>query len=106
MDSIIPRLVQSLHERERDPIRAVSELLLSFVAAYEHIPPQRRLELFKSLVDKVGAVKFLFALLVILLDKHPGDEKVVQFGVNLIQQYNIIIQFQVSLEISRSIFRL
>lgn len=96
MESIVPRLVESLHEREKDPIQAISELLLGFVAAFEHIPSQRRLELFKSLADKIGSSKFLFVLLIILLDKHPGNEQVVRFGVNLVQRYDIIIQFQVS----------
>lgn len=83
MESVIPCLVQSLHKRKGDPLTGVSELLLSFVAAYEHIPAQRRLGLFSSLAEKLGTDGFLFALLVLLKDKHPSGKGVTQFAVEL-----------------------
>lgn len=89
MESVIPRLVQSLHKRKDGPLMSVSELLLSFAAAYEHISPQRRLDLFVSLVDKVGPNDYLFALLTILLDKFPSDRSVVQFAVDLSSRYDV-----------------
>ncbi|CAD6593091.1 MAG: snoRNA-binding rRNA-processing protein utp10 [Alectoria sarmentosa] len=89
MDSVIPRLVQSLHNRKDGPLMSVSELLLSFAAAYEHISPQRRLDLFVSLVNKVGPNDYLFALLTILLDKFPGDRSIVQFAVDLSSRYDV-----------------
>lgn len=94
MESVIPRLVQSLHKRKDGAFVGVSELLLSFAAAYEHIPAQRRLNLFMSLVDKVGSSEYLFALLAILMDKYPDDQRVVQFAVDLTTHYDVKARLQ------------
>ena len=67
MELVIPQLVKSLHKRKEDLILGTSELLLSFVAAFEHIPSHRQLDLFKSLVNKLGPTDFLFALLIQLI---------------------------------------
>lgn len=97
MESVIPQLVKSLHQRKEDLILGTSELLFSFVAAFEHIPSQRQLDLFKSLTNKLGPVDFLFALLILLLDKYPDDQAVVQFAANLAGSYDALTQIQVSL---------
>ena len=97
MESVIPRLVQSLHKRKDGPLVGVSELLLSFAAAYEHIPSQRRLDLFVSLVDKVGPSDYLFALITILLDKYPGDTSVMQFATELTGRYSVKTRLQVEI---------
>ena len=93
MDSIIPRLVQSLHKR-KGSLSAVSELLLSFAAAFEHVPFQRRLDLYTSLVNKVGPDAHLFAFLAILLDKYPKNRRVIQFAVDLTNQYDVKTQLK------------
>ena len=95
MDSVIPRLVQSLHKRKDGPLVGVSELLLSYVAAYEHIPTQRRLDLFVSLVNRVGPSDYLFALIAILLEKYPSDRSVVQFATALTSRYSVKTRLQV-----------
>lgn len=95
MESVIPRLVQSLHKRKDGPLVGVSELLLSFAAAYEHIPPQRRLDLFGSLVDKTGPADYLFALITILLDKYPNDRSVVRFASDLTSRYSVKTRLEV-----------
>ena len=95
MESIIPCLVQSLRKRKDSPLLGVSELLLSFVAAYEHIPPPRRLDLFVSLVNKAGPSDYLFALITILLDKYPGDRSVMQFATDLTSRYKVKTRLQV-----------
>ena len=97
MESVIPRLVQSLHKRKDGPLVGVSELLLSFAAAYEHIPSRRRLDLFVSLVNKVGPGDYLFALITILLDKYPGDRSVMQFATELTGRYSVNTRLQVEL---------
>ena len=94
MESVIPPLLESLHNRKEGPFTGVAELLLSFAAAFEHIPSQRRLDLFHSLADKVGPADYLFALLTILIDKYPNDSNVVQFAADLAGRYNIIIRLQ------------
>lgn len=96
MESVIPRLAVSLQKQKKDPMIGVSDLILSFVAAFEHIPSQRRLELFKSLADKLGAPDYLFALLTILLDKHSSDRKILDFAAELAGLYDIQTQFQVN----------
>lgn len=96
MESVIPRLVKSLHTRNENPTTGTMELLFSFVAAFEHIPLPRRLGLFKSLVDKLGTTEFLFALLVLLLDKYPDNAVVRSFGADLIGAYDALTQLQVS----------
>ena len=95
MESIIPCLVQSLRKRKDSPILGVSELLLSFVAAYEHIPPPRRLDLFVSLVNKIGPSNYLFALIAILLDKYPADRSVMQFATDLTSRFKVKTRLQV-----------
>ena len=97
MESVIPRLVQSLHQRKDGPLVGVSELLLSFAAAYEHIRSQRRLDLFVSLVNKVGPNDYLFALIAILLDKYPSQGSVVQFAIVLISRYSVETRLQVKI---------
>ena len=98
MDSVIPGLVQSLHNRKDGTFVGVSELLLSYVAAYEHIPTQRRLDLFISLVNKVGPGDHLFALIAILLDKYPSDRSVLQFATNLSSRYSVKTRLQVKIK--------
>lgn len=95
MESVIPRLVKSLHKRKENPITGTLGLLFTFVAAFEHIPSSRRLSLFKSLADKLGTTEFLFALLVLLLDKHPDDEMVRTFAADLTGAYDPLTQLQV-----------
>lgn len=97
MELVIPQLVKSLHKRKRDLILGTSELLFSFVAAFEHIPSHRQLELFKSLANKLGPIDFLFALLILLLDKYPDDQVVVQFAANLAGSYDVLTQLRVCL---------
>ncbi|KAL8984704.1 MAG: hypothetical protein Q9205_001393 [Flavoplaca limonia] len=94
MDSVIPRLMDSLRRRSKDTLAAVSELLLSFAAAFEHVPARKRLGLFQSLMDMIGADEFLFALLILLQDKFPNNKRVLQFSVDLLNCYEAQTQFQ------------
>ena len=96
MELVIPRLVESLHKRRVDPLISISELLLSFVAAYQDIPLQRRRDIFASLINKVGAKDFLFALLILLVDKYPSDQSVVDFAARLTTQQGCRTQLTVS----------
>ena len=96
MESVIPRLVQSLHKRKDGALAGVSELLLSFVAAYEHVPTQRRLDLFISLANKVGPGDYLFALIAILLYKYSSDRSVMQFATVLASRYSVETRLQVT----------
>lgn len=87
IDSVIPPLVDSLRKQKEDPVEGASELLLSFAAAFEHIPSHRRFGLFHSLINRLGPVEFLFALLVMLANKYPGNKSVLQFAADLASRY-------------------
>lgn len=74
IDQVVPALVQSLRNQKRDVVAGTSELLLSFTATFEHIPSQRRQRLFETLVTKLGAHDFLFAVLAMLASRYgPGQ---------------------------------
>lgn len=92
IDSIIPPLMATLRKKSEGPVTSASELLLSFVTAFEHIPVYRRQKLFRSLVEKLGPEDFLFAILAMLLDKYVGDSKIRAFAADLASQYNPITQ--------------
>ncbi|KAI9818592.1 MAG: snoRNA-binding rRNA-processing protein utp10 [Thelocarpon impressellum] len=85
---VIPPLVGSLRKQNQDPVAGTAELLLSFVAAYEHIPSHRRLELFTSLVRTLGEQDFLFALLAMLADRYANDAEVQVFTATLTAQFS------------------
>ncbi|KAL8694950.1 MAG: hypothetical protein Q9218_000521 [Villophora microphyllina] len=89
MNSVIPRVMDSLRKRHTDPMAGVSELLLSFVATYEHIPSHRRLALFRSLMDLVGVDDYLFALIILLQNKLPSNKRVSKFLVDLLDCYQV-----------------
>ncbi|KAI9802060.1 MAG: snoRNA-binding rRNA-processing protein utp10 [Piccolia ochrophora] len=92
ISQVIPPLVQSLRRQNQDPVEGTADLLLSFVAAFEHIPSHRRLALFTSLVETLGAEDFLFSLLAMLADRSRDDKKAVTFAVQLAAQFSPEIQ--------------
>lgn len=96
MDSVIPRIMDSLRKRGKDPMSGVSELLLSFVAAFEHVPLDRRLTLFRSLVEMIGVDEFLFALLLLLHNKFLHSREALQFSIDLLNCYGVESQLQVN----------
>ena len=96
MESVIPRLTHSLQGHKDGALLGISGLLLSFAAAFEHIPSQRRLDLFTLLTDQIGPSEYLFALLIIMMDKYPGNRKILQFATDLTRRYNPLIRLSVS----------
>lgn len=97
MESVIPSLIESLHMEKNDTVVGALDLMISFVAAFKHIPAQRQLFLFKSLTDKLGPADFLFAILILLLDRYPDDPIVVCFAGELAGSYGGAVQLQVIL---------
>ncbi len=91
---VVPPLIKSLLKGKKDPVAGASELLLSFVTAYEHIPSHRRLGLFISLVETLGPDKFLFAVLAMLADKYGTNDQVLSFSTELFNHFKIETQFQ------------
>lgn len=96
IDTVIPPLVDTLRKNKGDPVAGASELLLNFVAAFEHIPIYRRQSLFQSLIDKLGPQDFLFAVLTMLMDKYNGDKTVAVFSQELVSHYDSTTQLLVS----------
>ncbi|TGO45672.1 hypothetical protein BCON_0374g00070 [Botryotinia convoluta] len=91
---VIPPLITSLRNDKGNPVTGAAELLLSFVAAYEHIPVHRRKGLFISLVQTLGAEDFLFALLIMLVDKYGVNDDIKSFSAELTNAFSVEVQLQ------------
>ncbi|KAM0334127.1 hypothetical protein ACHAQA_001147 [Verticillium albo-atrum] len=89
---VVPPLMESLKKGKRNPIAGATELLVSFVTAYEHIPSHRKQDLFVSLVDTLGPEEFLFALLAMLVDKYGAGPSMASFAADLLAVYNAEVQ--------------
>ncbi|PNH72790.1 hypothetical protein VD0001_g4740 [Verticillium dahliae] len=89
---VVPPLMESLKKGKRNPIGGATELLVSFVTAYEHIPSHRKQDLFVSLVDTLGPEEFLFALLAMLVDKYGSGPSIASFAADLLAVYNAEVQ--------------
>jgi U3 small nucleolar RNA-associated protein 10 len=92
---VIPPLVDSLRRENRDPVVGAADLLLSFVAALQHMPGHRKIHLFKMLIETLGAQEFLFALLAMLADKYNADPHVRSFVMELCAHYDCETQLVV-----------
>ncbi|THC97168.1 hypothetical protein EYZ11_003333 [Aspergillus tanneri] len=84
IDQVVPALIQSLRNQKRDVVSGTSELLLSFTAAFEHIPSHRRLRLFHALITKLGTTDFLFAVLAMLANRYSMDKDVLILMTGLV----------------------
>jgi U3 small nucleolar RNA-associated protein 10 len=105
---VIPPLVSSLRNQNGNLVTGAAELLLSFVAAYEHIPPHRRRDLFTSLVQTLGAEDFLFALMAMLVDKYGATQNIQSFAIDLSSSFSVEVQLHSAvkyLELVRDILR-
>ncbi|KAL5326753.1 hypothetical protein ACEPPN_004442 [Leptodophora sp. 'Broadleaf-Isolate-01'] len=91
---VIPPLISSLRKEKGNPVTGAAELLLSFIAAYEHVPPHRRKGLFSSLVQTLGAEDFLFALLAMLVDKYGVTDSIRSFVSELTGSFGVEVQLQ------------
>ncbi|KAI0430457.1 armadillo-type protein [Xylaria sp. FL1042] len=91
---VVPPLIQSLRKGKVSPLAGSSELLLSFVTAYEHIPSHRRLGLFVSLVETLDAKEFLFALLSMLIKMYSPTDQVLSFATEVFNYFTVEIQLQ------------
>ena len=94
IDKVIPPLIASLRKEKGSPVTGAAELLLSFVAAYEHVPAHRRKGLFSSLVRTLGPEDFLFALLAMLADKYGVTDGIKSFTADLSGAFTVDIQLQ------------
>jgi U3 small nucleolar RNA-associated protein 10 len=95
---VVPALVQSLRKQKRDVVSGTSELLLSFIAAFEHIPSHRRHRLFEALITRLGTHDFLFAVLAMLGNRHVTDKDVLSLmcsiASNNLPEMQLIVSFK------------
>ncbi|PYH89674.1 SSU processome component Utp10 [Aspergillus ellipticus CBS 707.79] len=94
IDQVVPALIQSLRNQKRDVVSGTSELLLSFTAAFEHIPSHRRLRLFHALVNKLGTQEFLFAVLAMLANRYAMDKDVLILMTGLVSDASAAVELQ------------
>ncbi|CAK4031147.1 U3 small nucleolar RNA-associated 10 [Lecanosticta acicola] len=90
--SIIPPLADSLKKRGKELISGAADLLLSFTAAYEHIPLHRRHNLFQHLVQTLGARESLFAIVAMLIERYPDEASVSPFVSTLMDEFAVSVQ--------------
>jgi U3 small nucleolar RNA-associated protein 10 len=92
IDQVVPALIQSLRNQKRDVVSGTSELLLSFTAAFEHIPSHRRLRLFHALISKLGTQEFLFAVLAMLANRYSVDKDVLTLMTGLVSDTTPVVE--------------
>ena len=92
IELIIPPLVKSLRTERRDVIVGTSEVLASFVAAYDHIPSHRRLRLIGNLIEKLGPEHFLYIIIAMLATRETDDTTVHSSSTTLMNAFDADIQ--------------
>lgn len=83
---MIPPLLSSLRKGKKNFLSGIAELLLSFAAAYEHIPSNRRLDIFSQLVFTLDSDECFAAMVAILFDKYSEDSSLPNFVAKLAQR--------------------
>ncbi|XP_013379865.1 HEAT repeat-containing protein 1-like, partial [Lingula anatina] len=69
LETVIPALIKASEQQEKVQ-HVVSDVLRVFVDASPHIPDHRRLPLFTKLAETVGTEKFLWIMVVQMLESH------------------------------------
>ena len=96
IESVIPPLISTFRKRKGGLLGGAAELILSFAAAFEHIPVHRRLGLLSALMNKLGEEEYLHVLLIILADRHGRKPAILEFCTDMMLQYPAIVQLRVS----------
>lgn len=81
--------------RKEDLVEGAAELLLSFAAAYQHIPQQRRLRLFCQLANSLGPEDCLHAIISLLALKCSKTDSVQKFISLILAQYGPAVTLKV-----------
>lgn len=92
---VVPPLVASLKKTSREVVTGVSPLLLSFTAAFEHIPSHRRLGLFQHVVQMLGPEECLFAVVAMIVDRYPTDTRARHFVADLLNLFGPDVELRV-----------
>jgi U3 small nucleolar RNA-associated protein 10 len=81
---VVPQLAASLRSKHTNFLTGVSDLLLSFTAAFEHIPLHRRLKLFSELARTLGPQDSLSAIIALLADRYHNGKTQRRFSTELL----------------------
>ena len=84
---VVPQLASSLRSKHKNFLVGVADLLLSFTAAFEHIPLHRRLKLFSELARTLGPNDSLPAMVALLVDRYPNNKVQRRFSTDLIAAF-------------------
>lgn len=108
LDRIIPSVVAAVRLRSStDVIEQTADLLSSFTAAYDHIPPHRRLNLFQRLLSRLGVEEYSFAVIGMLATKFSSNNQVQEFCTAVMDCFDTIAQlstFRGILDVVRDLF--
>lgn len=89
---VIPPLIDTFKKGKRNIVASASDLLSSFVIAYEHIPSHRKHDLFISLIENLGPDDFLFAILAMFADRYGTADSTCAFLTELIGSFPVETQ--------------
>ncbi|ORY13399.1 hypothetical protein BCR34DRAFT_613402 [Clohesyomyces aquaticus] len=90
ISQVVPQLASSLRSKHKDFLTGVADLLLSFTAAFEHIPQPRRLKLFSELARTLGPEDSLYAIIALLVDRYPSGTAGRKLITDLLRQFDPI----------------
>lgn len=90
---VVPQLAASLRAKHKNFLTGVSDLLLSFTAAFEHIPLHRRLKLFSELARTLGPEDSLSAIIALLADRYHNTKTQRRFSTELLLVFEPIHTF-------------
>lgn len=91
---VIPPLIETFRRKGRNLVVSTKDLLASFVTAYEHIPPHRKLDLFTSLIENLGPNDFLFAVLAMFVDRYGATDTMISFTTQIMSHFSVEVQLQ------------
>ncbi|KAF2469723.1 uncharacterized protein BDR25DRAFT_263051 [Lindgomyces ingoldianus] len=94
ISQVVPQLAASLKTKSRDFLTGVADLLLSFTAAFEHIPQPRRLKLFSELARTLGPEDSLYAIIALLVDRYPSGTSGRKLITQLLKQFDPMATLQ------------
>jgi U3 small nucleolar RNA-associated protein 10 len=95
VSQVVPPLVASLRARSKEVLSGLSDILVSFTVAFEHIPSHRRLSLFTHIVNALGAEECLFAVVCMIRNRYPTDFGARQFAADLTDSFSPQIALKV-----------
>jgi U3 small nucleolar RNA-associated protein 10 len=80
--------VASVHKNRKNVAQEASKLLLSFTAAFEHIPLNRRLTLFTHVANALGPQDCLHAIAAMVFNQYPTDNRAKRFVTDLLNAFD------------------